>query len=84
MRSTAGRSPDAGGSVGRLVSGSHSVPTERPASFSPSHAAQSNPNASMATYPCALVQVSAGTAVPVSVADHAFPAGTTCIREPSS
>ena len=49
MRSTAGRAPPAGGSVGRSVSGSQSVPIERPASLSPSHAAQSKPKASMAT-----------------------------------
>ena len=49
MRSIAGAAPDVGGTCGRSVSGSHSVPIDRPASFSPSQAAQPNPNASSAT-----------------------------------
>ncbi len=41
--------PSAGGDVGNVVSGSHNVPIERPASFSPSQIAHSNPKASIPT-----------------------------------
>jgi len=70
MRSIAGAGPDAGGFAGSVVSGSHNVPIDRPASLRPSQAAHSNPNASIATYPCAFVQRRVSTSLRVRVADH--------------
>ena len=73
-----------GGFVGSVVSGSHKVPIDRPASLRPSHAAHSNPNASMATYPWVFVHCRVSTALWVGVADHCWPTGTTCRVDPSS